>query len=225
MLQKTIRTLLAPAPPLYQAARRIRDSYRAMFGPGWLRRRVDAKAARGEPVKIIIGAGGIPAGRDWIPTDMQFLNLMNDDDWKRAFGNTKIDAIVAEHVWEHLAPEDGKRAAAQCHKYLKPGGHLRIAVPDGNNPDPRYIDFVKPGGSGPGADDHKVLYTYQTMSDMLQSAGFKVRVLEYFDSDHNFQRVDWSLNDGGVCRRHPWTEKRSDGSVMEAMSLIADGVK
>lgn len=40
------------------------------------------------------------------------------------------DAFVAEHVWEHLSLADAHRAAQNCHRYLRPGGRLRLAVPD-----------------------------------------------------------------------------------------------
>lgn len=40
------------------------------------------------------------------------------------------DAFVAEHVWEHLSLSDAHVAARNCQRYLRPGGRLRIAVPD-----------------------------------------------------------------------------------------------
>ena len=56
-----------------------------------------------------------------------------------------------------------------------------MAVPDGLFPDSEYIDFVKPGGVGPSAYDHKVLYSYRTLTKVFESAGFNVELLEYFD--------------------------------------------
>lgn len=41
-----------------------------------------------------------------------------------------VDAFLAEHVWEHLSLEDAHRAARNCHEFLRPGGRLRLAVPD-----------------------------------------------------------------------------------------------
>ena len=164
----------------------------------------------------------MPADSSWIPTNLQFLNLLIDGQWQNAFGEHGIDAIFAEHVWEHLSPANGKAGAAQCFKHLKPGGYLRIAVPDGNHPDPDYINFVRPGGFGPGADDHKVLYTYETLRDMLQSVGFQVELLEYYDADNNFHREAWDPAAGPVMRCQGWTEKKTDGSIMQFTSLIVD---
>lgn len=41
-----------------------------------------------------------------------------------------VDALVAEHVWEHLSLQDAHRATRNCERHLRPGGRLRIAVPD-----------------------------------------------------------------------------------------------
>jgi len=56
--------------------------------------------------------------------------------------------------------------------YLKPGGVLRLAVPDGLNPSAEYIEHVRPGVRGPGASDHKILYTFKVMKERLERAGF-----------------------------------------------------
>lgn len=40
------------------------------------------------------------------------------------------DAFLAEHVWEHLSLEDAHRATRNCYRFLRPGGRLRLAVPD-----------------------------------------------------------------------------------------------
>lgn len=41
-----------------------------------------------------------------------------------------VDAFVAEHVWEHLSLPDAHRATRNCARHLRPGGRLRIAVPN-----------------------------------------------------------------------------------------------
>lgn len=41
-----------------------------------------------------------------------------------------VNAFVAEHVWEHLSLPDAHRATRNCERHLRPGGRLRIAVPN-----------------------------------------------------------------------------------------------
>jgi hypothetical protein len=45
------------------------------------------------------------------------------------------------------------------HEYLDTFGIIRIAVPDAYHPSGYVKELTKPGGSKPGADDHKVFIT------------------------------------------------------------------
>ena len=225
MVLNRIQANLIKIPVLGSILKWVRDTYRSIVGPRMLRKRVEQKIARGEPIQIIIGAGGVRPDPEWIATDVQYLDLLKEQDWERGFGEHRINAILAEHVWEHLTAADGKAGAAMCYKYLKAGGYLRIAVPEMNHPDPNYHEFVRPGGPGPGADDHKILYSYDTLRDMLQSIGFKVDLLEYYDENQNFHKNAWDLTKGRVSRRQGKTEKNSDGSILHYTSLIVDARK
>ena len=224
-LKHRIQLQLTKVPILFPLLKGTRDTWRALVKPAWLKRQVDQRVSRGEPIKIIVGAGDVPADPSWIPTNIQFMNLLRDEHWQRAFGNSPLDAIFSEHVWEHLWPDDGKAAAAKCFQHLKPGGHLRISVPDGNNPDPDVIEFQRPGGRGAGADDHKIHYTVDTLRAMLESVGFRVEPLEYYDADGNFHEAPWRPEDGHALRCKGWLELRPDGSTMNCPSLIVDAYK
>ena len=153
-----------------------------------------------EPVKIVIGAAGV-FEPGWTATEIEQLNLLKPADWRRTFERRgSISAILAEHVWEHLSEEEGRQAARQCYQYLKPGGFLRVAVPDGFHPNPAYIDYVKPGGNGAGADDDKVLYNWRSLKEVFEDAGFEVKLLEYFDSSGRFHYANWDPVDGKILR-------------------------
>ena len=174
-------------------------------------------------LRIVFGASG-KYEEGWIPTDIDNLNLLEEADWKKYFEPASIDAMLAEHVWEHLTLADGITAARYCYKYLKHGAYLRLAVPDGNHPDPAYIDYVKVNGSGPGSDDHKVLYTYETLRNMLESVGFTVRPLEYFDAEGEFHYVDWNADEGKIYRSKRFDRRNEDGSLSYT-SIILDAYK
>ena len=176
-----------------------------------------------QPVKIVVGASGV-FDRGWIPTDIDTLNLLHDNDWKFYFRENAIDMIMAEHVWEHLTERDGIDAAKQCFPYIKRGGHLRIAVPDGYHPSAEYINYVKPGGSGFGSDDHKVLYNYKSLGNVLRTAGFSVDFLEYFDEHGEFHSQAWSPQDG-LIRRSKNYDERNQGGLLNYTSIILDGRK
>jgi predicted SAM-dependent methyltransferase len=138
---------------------------------------------------------------------------------------SSVDMFLAEHVWEHLSPQDIIQANMNCLTFLKPGGHLRIAVPDALHPDPEYIEAVKPGGNGPGAEDHKVLFDHLMLRALLAVSGFaRVIPLEWWDEGGAFHSRPWS-RDGGFVRRSRQHDPRNQDRSIPYTSLIVDAVK
>jgi predicted SAM-dependent methyltransferase len=202
---------------------RLIRSARARFGSYRDARRLKSIVERANPLRIVLGASGIHDG-GWIPTEIGVLDILNSRHWTRVFAENSIDAILAEHVWEHLTPEQGLVAACNCLRFLKLGGYLRVAVPDGFHPDPSYIDYVRVGGTGAGADDHKVLYTCETFRDLFERAGFEVELLEYFDSAGAFHAVEWDPGAGKIHRSKRFDERNQDGRL-NYTSIILDARK
>ncbi len=179
--------------------------------------------AKRKPCKIVVGAGDIYQ-KGWLPTDIHQLNILKVHDWKKYFELNSIDIILAEHVWEHLTETDGRLAAENCYKFLRVEGYLRLAVPDGYHPDAEYRRYVSPGGTGPGADDHKVLYTVDSLTKLLTSVGYKVRPLEYFDANGKFHYNEWDERDGKIHRSKRFDERNSGGEL-KYTSVIIDAIK
>ncbi|WP_143341948.1 class I SAM-dependent methyltransferase [Deinococcus indicus] len=153
------------------------------------------------PLRVMIGAGE-QCWDGWMPTQQADLDLLEPASFAAYFGDRRADAFLCEHVWEHLTVEEGERAARLVYTYLKPGGRLRVAVPDGHHPDPAYQALVAVNGPGL-AHDHRVLYTLATLTPVFTQAGFDVRPLEWWDADHTFHHADWDVLDGPVYRsRH-----------------------
>jgi predicted SAM-dependent methyltransferase len=175
------------------------------------------------PRRLVVGASGIDQD-GWIPTDQSYLDLLKPRQWRRYFEPGSLHAVFAEHVWEHLTPEEALTAARTCAEFLAAGGYVRVAVPDGLNPDPAYIAGVRPGGTGAGADDHKVLYTYRTLSEVFERAGFRVRLLEYFDEAGQFHAEPWDVKDGLVRRSARFDPRNTDGKLVYT-SVILDATK
>jgi predicted SAM-dependent methyltransferase len=174
--------------------------------------------------KFNVGSGGINPDPSWYATDISTLNLTRDADWRKLLLFLKLDNIMAEHVWEHLTDAETALANQYCFKYLKRGGTLRLAVPDGFHPDPAYIEYVRPGGHGAGADDHKILYTYKIMKERLEAAGFRVELLEYWDEQGQFHAVDWSDEAGRITRSKRYDQRNANGEL-KYTSLIVDAIK
>lgn len=194
------------------------NAYKKSVGISKLR-----KGLQNKPLRIVVGASNV-FEEGWIPTEESFLNLLKKEDFESFFKSNKIDVILAEHVWEHLTEKDGTLGFKNCFDYLKPGGYLRIAVPDGYSPDMDYINKVKPGGTGLGSDDHKVLYNYQSLSNILKSVGFEVRILECYDEKGQFIYNEWDPKSGMVHRSKRFDERNQAGKLVYT-SLILDAVK
>jgi len=174
------------------------------------------------PLRVVVGAGHhCPSG--WVGTNIHQLNLLLPADWDFYFAERPITALLAEHVWEHLTLDEGLLAAQNCFRYLHPGGYLRVAVPDGLHPDPAYREHVRPGGTGPGADDHKIFYTYRSIGELFARAGFTVKPLEYFDEQGNFHHLPWQAADGMIRRSFHFDRRNQPGHPIPAYtSLLID---
>ena len=163
---------------------------------------------------MIIGAG-TQSYPGWIATQREQLDLLHGADWAASFGERLVDVFLCEQVWEHLTEAEGRFAASLCFRYLRPGGYLRCAVPDGNFPNAAYQLMVRPGGPGPkdhAAADHKVLYDYQRLT------------ATYCDAAGRFHYHQWS-NANGPIYRSLMSDDRNKGGTIEFVSLIVDARK
>lgn len=189
-------------------------------------RRVEARkavASSPDPLRIVVGAAKTSFD-GWISTNLDVLDLLQAKDWEELFAGRPVDRVLAEHVWEHLSPENGVIGLRNAAAHLRSGGRIRIAVPDGHHPDPVYIDHVRPGGIGPGADDHKILYTVELMCEAMRAAGLVPIPLEHWDAAGVYHAEEWDAADGMVTRSARFDPRNRDGRLAYT-SLIVDGVK
>lgn len=192
-------------------------------------------------MRLIVGAKetSFPG---WASTDLRSpgarLDVRRSEDWARNFPPDSIDTCVAEHVLEHMDEGDALAALCNIARHLKPGGHVRIAVPDAFNPDPVYQEHCRPGGTGQAwarllfyasdEPEHKTHFNYKTLSALMQRAGLTPRLLEWHTEDGGFHRAPWSLEDGPVRR---YFDSPYNLNVylpfhgFQNLSLIIDGVK
>jgi predicted SAM-dependent methyltransferase len=160
----------------------------------------------------------------WISTDKDTLDVRKRDDWQSLLRMNKAHRLLSEHVWEHLRVEEMDIANRLAFEFLKKGGCLRIAVPDGFHPDENYIAQVRPGGTGLSAIDHKQLLNHQTLRDSLRSAGFEVEEIEHWDRSGVFHYKPWRSEDGHI-KRSAFHDRRNRRGRLNYTSLIIDAWK
>lgn len=131
----------------------------------------------------------------WVNIDISYAHktdircdILNHD-----FGENEFDVIYLCHVFEHFSVQQGAYALTLFHKWLKPGGILRLAVPSLELAAQAYV-----GGSDMkflyGSDfkgyylhdtpcerfnffmkewEHKLTYDFPQLNLMLSNAGFR----------------------------------------------------
>lgn len=177
------------------------------------------------PLRVIIGAGD-QCWDGWIATGRAALDLTRGADWA-VFDTQPADAFLCEHVFEHLTLAEAHKAAAHIIAALKPGGWVRIAVPDGNFPNAEYQKMVQVGGPGPSdhpAADHKVVFTLETLAPVFEQAGFQVDPLEHCDSQGRFHFHQWDWAEGPIYRSLR-SDHRNSRDQLGFVSLILDAKK
>jgi predicted SAM-dependent methyltransferase len=71
-------------------------------------------------------------------------------------------------------------------------------------------------------NDHKVLYTHETLVKLFESAGFRVELLEYFDAAGTFHSRPWDVAQGKIRRSERFYKRKYNVSDL---SIIIDAFK
>ena len=171
-------------------------------------------------INLVVGAANTKF-KGWFSTDIVTLDVTNENHFKKYFKDRKIDKILAEHVLEHLTADEIKIMVKNFYNYSSENVNIRVAVPDGYHTDDKYINYVKPGGLGEGAEDHKHLFNYKSLSSYFESAGFHSYPLEYWDEKGMFHS-EYSNDVNGKIRRSFINDERNNNGKPKYTSLIVD---
>ena len=171
-------------------------------------------------VKLIVGAGPTKY-KEWFATDIVTLDITKESDFEKYFGKKKIKNVLAEHVLEHLTDQELEKMIKNFYKYSDEKINIRIAVPDGFHANKDYINIVKPGGTGEGSEDHKNLFTVNSLSEIFERSGFKSHPVEYWDKDGIFHQ-GYKNDENGFIIRSFINDKRNIGGNPVYTSLIID---
>lgn len=123
------------------------------------------------------------------------------------FRENSVDFVYNEHFLEHLTAEEGIKALQEFKNILKPGGVLRVAMPDLEdviniylNPDwkeeqkdffKKYgLDFIKTRAEQININfrwwGHKWLYDWEELDRRLKEAGFiNIKRCRLYESDYS----------------------------------------
>jgi predicted SAM-dependent methyltransferase len=184
-----------------------------------LRRQIESR----DRIRLAIGSES-HCSEAWIPAENDQLDLVNPASWSSFFQKSSVDAILAEHVWEHLSEQDGKTAARNCFQFLRPGGYLRVAVPDGFHPSQQRQTLRRAGGNEIGAGGHGQLYNHHSFAEAFLAVGFQVQLIEFFDQEGVFHSNHWDVSKG-LVKRSLLFDERNIAQPFAYTSLVLDAVK
>jgi predicted SAM-dependent methyltransferase len=136
-------------------------------------------------------------GRGWRVTHDLRQPLPLDD--------ASVDGIHTEDCFAYFTPNELTALFAECHRVLKPGGRLRVAVPDFEHP--RHKTRVK-NGKDTAHPEHHNLPTKHNMEALLQASPFTDWTFYHYWKDGTFiqEPIDYTL---GWVKRTPDNDPRN----------------
>jgi len=117
------------------------------------------------------------------------VDLVGDCRVMKEIGDASVDEIYASHVLEHLShAEEVGTALLQWHRVLRPGGRLRVSVPDLAT---LCWMFVRPGVSAKlRIELMKVIYGGHLNAFDIHYAGFDAGLLGGYLLQAGFERFE-----------------------------------
>ena len=142
--------------------------------------------------------------------------------------HTALEILQKANVDAHkkvldLTEEEVEITLQNAFHFMNSNGCFRIAVPDKNHPNPNYIEYVRPGGSGPGCDDHWSFWSFESISGLAKKIGFKSNLIEYYDGFGKLHSVPID-DEKGIIKRSV-TKSSTNATIPDYSSLIVDLIK
>lgn len=148
-------------------------------------------------LKLNLGCGWRDFGQDWIHIDGgDYPHLHSKDISNLPFQDNSVDLIYASHVLEYFDRQEAEDLLKRWYNKLKPGGIVRLAVPDFTQIVRLYLDagyslskFLGPlYGKMPMGQEmiyHRTAYDFQELENLLEICGFKeVCKYEWQQTEH-----------------------------------------
>ena len=152
-------------------------------------------------MKLNIGAGNINLA-GFTPID-----LMNGQDARKLeYADNSVDEIRASHVLEHFGHREVCDVLREWVRVLKPGGLMKLAVPDFEKVARDYLGGVKTniqgyamGGQMDENDFHRTLFDRECLSEIMTACGLE-NLAEWKSELDDCAALPISLNLSGTKR-------------------------
>jgi hypothetical protein len=116
------------------------------------------------------------------------------------YADGSVDEIRASHILEHFTFGDAQKAMEEWSRVLKPGGRIRISVPDVDkvlkDETPNRLFYLM-GGQMHADDIHKSAYDRNRLTALMQQNGLK-QIKDWYSPNTDSAALPISLNLEGV---------------------------
>jgi len=179
-------------------------------------------------LKLHLGCGSkyIPGFEHIDSTHHRHLSHCADVSHLPMYGDGTVDLIYASHVLEHFGRQEYPAVLREWHRLLRPGGVLRLAVPDFAAVAALYYEQglvdgltglvgLVSGGQRDATDYHKMIFDEALLGQSLLEVGFTA-----------FRRWDWRSTEHALIDDYsqaylPHLDKQNG----RLMSLNVEGIK
>lgn len=137
-------------------------------------------------MKLNLGCGKRNFGKDWIHIDgSNYEHIHSHDIENLPFEENTVDIIYASHVFEYFDREECVNVLQKWKNVLKPGGILRLAVPNFEEYTRLYVNgkitldqclgplYGKWKMTETETIYHKTTYDFTSLKQILENNGFK----------------------------------------------------
>jgi len=151
-------------------------------------------------VNLQLGCGPIEHP-DFINVDASYfphVHYMRGLDDLSPFASGSVDLIYASHCLEHYSYRETESVLAEWYRTLKPGGCLRLSVPDFDVLSKAFqesgwnieaVEVYVLGGHGNTYNCHYALFNHERLSERLRAAGFR-EVRRWQPNQDQFSTMD-----------------------------------
>ena len=151
-------------------------------------------------VKINLGCGWRNFGNDWLHIDAgdyDHLDLKHDISKKMPLSEDLVDLIYSSHLIEYFDRHEIKNILLDWKRVLKPGGILRLAMPDFKAITNLYIKgsikieqalgpIYGKMKMGKSTIYHKTAYDFESLKSLLEECGYvSIKEYDWRDTDHS----------------------------------------
>ena len=158
-----------------------------LVAPGWVNVEGSVVALLGRcpravlrPLAPLSAVGGSMTGDTFADTLRGHVFVHHDLRYGAPFIDASVDVALMSHFLEHLSRSQGRALLAECRRVLRPGGLLRVAVPDlAPAIQALKADRLEEGLAGifmdgvtHEADYHHYGYDERLLAETLAEAGF-----------------------------------------------------